>query len=65
MTAAGDDRADAAGRQQPTLVSTDVDYCIVHNTLDHGDKKWRDCRFRQLFYFEDARDEKNFDWSEG
>lgn len=62
--AVGDGGTAEVGRQQPTLVATDVDYCIVHRALDHGDKAWTACRFRQLFYFENPMDEHTLMWSD-
>lgn len=47
-----------------TLVATDVTYCVTHNATDHDGKKWTDCRFRQLFYFENPMDEHSVLWAD-
>jgi hypothetical protein len=50
--------------QQPPLVSTAVTYCVTHDATDHDGKKWTDCRFRQLFYFENPADEDIVLWAD-
>src|SRR5437016_6028943 len=42
----------------PVLVSSAFSLCVTHLALDHDDgRAWAECRFRQLFYFENAMDE--------
>lgn len=42
----------------PVLVSTTFSVCVIHQALGHDDgRAWNDCRFRQLFYFENPMDE--------
>lgn len=48
----------------PTMVATDVTYCVTHGATDHARLAWRSCRFRQLFYFENPMDEHTLLWSD-
>jgi hypothetical protein len=50
----------------PVMVASSVfSYCIVHQATDHDDgRTWRDCRFRQLFYFENPMDEHTIEWAD-
>lgn len=48
----------------PVMVATAVTYCVTHQATDHDNKKWNDCRFRQLFYFENPMDEHTVMWSD-
>lgn len=51
-------------RSGPVLVSTSVTYCVTHGAIDHSDKAWTACQFRQLFYFENPMDEHTLMWSD-
>ena len=48
------------------VVATSVSYCLTHAATDHDDgRAWRDCRFRQLFYFENPAEENAMRWADG
>lgn len=54
-----------AEKGQPlVLTSTDVTFCITHGATDHEGKKWNDCRFRQLLFFDSPMDEHALLWSD-
>lgn len=48
----------------PPLISTAVTFCVTHQAVGHESLAWNDCRFRQLFYFENPMDEHTLMWSD-
>lgn len=48
----------------PPLVATTLSFCVPHKAIGHDGLAWNDCKFRQLFYFENPMDEHTLAWSD-
>lgn len=59
-----DARVKQEAEELPEMVSTGLSICVTHAAIHPESLKWRDCQFRELFYFANPMDQHTYEWSD-